>query len=133
MRRLIGVVFFAVIALVALVQMKSCTDKAGQSPKIPVIVQRELDSLRLFRRSYDSAQTADSIRRVQDSVARVAAQQQAVVAERSARQARKRADSLAQSAETAAEWKAAHDQRQEEAVQWELTAERTKLALGIEI
>lgn len=120
------------LVLIAGLFLLECNPTAPE-PKIPPVVQADIDSLRITRPMHDAARDSALARARQDSIIRVDAQRRAARAEASAMAARRLADSLAAAAQSAEEWKAAHDQREAEARRWEQTANEKEKALQAEV
>lgn len=116
--RLYLAVLIIVLTVLALLWAKSCADKHGETPKISPIVQHDLDSLAVTRPIVDAHRDSVLLQVKRDSIARVDAERRARLASLDAAASKHRADSLAALAQTADEWKAAHDERAREAAHW---------------
>lgn len=116
---------------------KSCQPEP--KPKIPVEVQKRIDSLAITKAAFDSGQKAGLGRIVHDTVRAIVYKTRAAESETRAEIANTTADSLAAQAalaktadSAAVAWKAAYDVRTVEADQWRITAARNDSAYQAE-
>lgn len=130
----------SLVAVMSLIVAATCLallahNKWGedQTTKVSPRTQHDLDSLANTRPVHDTRRDSILLRVKEDSLKRVRAQRKADSLERDALAQRQRADSLAQVASTAEEWKTAHDEREKEARSWEEKAAQKDTALTLEI